>query len=134
MLFEELYKYNASDDKETGDHFYVATLMYWLLNNELEIFDDVLNHFQDREQYLVCFGIKRAIDKIEATIEKRFDEAAVQSETEEERVYDAEEYKRVSREIFKDILFEIYECQIKNAEEAKEDSREGDGNQSRNEE
>lgn len=116
MLFEELYKYDASDDKEVGEGFYVATLMYWLLNNELEIFDDVLNHFQEKEQYIVCFGIKKAIDKIEETIEKRFDEAAVMSESEEEKVYDAEEYKRVSREIFKDILFEIYEYQIKKPE------------------
>lgn len=117
MLFEELYKYDASDDSETGQHFYIATLMYWLLNNELEIFDDVLSYFQDKEQYIVCFGIKKAIDKIEETIEKRFDEAAVQSETDGEKIYDAEEYKRVSREIFKDILFEIYECQIKATEE-----------------
>lgn len=117
MLFEELYNYDSSDDNETGQHFYIATLMYWLLNNELDIFDDVLSHFQDKEQYMVCFGVKRAIDKIEETIEKRFDEAAVMSETEGEKIYDAEEYKRVSKEIFKDILFEIYECQIKNAEE-----------------
>ena len=117
MLFEELYKYNAQDDKEAGEHFYIATLMYWLLNNEIEIFDDVLRHFQEQEQYIVCFGIKKAIDKIEETIEKRFDEAAVMSETDEEKVYDAEEYKRVSREIFKDILFEVYESQIRNAKE-----------------
>jgi len=127
MLFEELYKYNASDDKETGEHFYIATLMYWLLNNELEIFDEVLSHFQEKEQYLVCFGIKKAIDKIEETIEKRFDEAAVMSETEGEKIYDAEEYKRVSREIFKDILFEVYESQIREAQDetqSKQDTNE----------
>lgn len=124
MLLEELFKYNSQDDNETSQHFYLATLMYWLLNNELDIFDDMLMRFEKEEKYLVCFGIKKAIDKIEETIEKRFDEAASLSEDDEEKVYDIEEYKRVSKEIFKDILFEIYECQVKNAEEV---SREGNG-------
>ena len=99
---EELFKYNSQDDNETSQHFYLATLMYWLLNNELDIFDDMLMRFEKEEKYLVCFGIKKAIDKIEETIEKRFDEAASLSEDDEEKVYDIEEYKRVSKEIFKD--------------------------------
>lgn len=117
MLYEELFKYDGKNEKETGDHFYIATLMYWLLNNELDIFDEVLIYFQDKEQYLVCHGINRAIEKIEETIERRFGEAASEAENEEEKVYSVEEYKRVSKEIFKDILLEIYESQIENAKE-----------------
>jgi len=117
MLYEELFKYDGKNEKEIGEHFYIATLMYWLLNNELDIFDQILIHFQDKEQYLVCHGINRAIEKIEDTIEYRFDEAASEVDSEEEKVYSVEEYKRVSKEIFKDILLEIYECQIKNNQE-----------------
>lgn len=112
MLLEEFFNYQGDDDETIAEHFYVATLTSWLINNELEIYDEVLSHFEEREEYVICHGIKKAIDKIESTIDIRFSEAASVSENESERVYEIEEYKRISRDIFKDILLEIYDRQI----------------------
>lgn len=112
MLLEEFFRYNGDNNETIAEHFYIATLANFLLNNELEIYDDVLSHFEGREEYVVCHGIQKAIDKIESTIDARFSEASTLSESESERIYDVEEYKRISKEIFKDILLEIYDRQI----------------------
>lgn len=112
MLLEEFFRYKGDNDETIADYFYIATLANFLLNNELEVYDEVLSHFEGREEYIVCHGIQKAIDKIESVIDARFSEASVMSENETERIYDVEEYKRISKEIFKDILLEIYDRQI----------------------
>lgn len=115
MLLEELY----NDGKKSGDiqmHFYTATLSAYLIYNDLEIFDRLLQEFEDREEYLICSGIKAAIEKIEDVHDSRFQNAAVEIGMEEDEegmlTFSFEKHKEISKLIFEDILKEIYEKQI----------------------
>lgn len=115
MLLEELY----NDGKKSGDiqmHFYIATLSAYLIYNDLEIFDRLLQEFEDREEYLICSGIKAAIEKIEDVHDSRFQNAAVEIGMEEDDegmlTFSFEKHKEISKLIFEDILKEIYEKQI----------------------
>lgn len=115
MLLEELY----NDGKKSGDiqmHFYTATLSAYLIYNDLEIFDRLLQEFEDREEYLICSGIKAAIEKIEDVHDSRFQNAAVEIGMEEDDegmlTFSFEKHKEISKLIFEDILKEIYEKQI----------------------
>ena len=115
MLLEELY----NDGKKSGDiqmHFYIATLSAYLIYNDLEVFDRLLQEFEDREEYLICSGIKSAIEKIEEVHSERFNEASIEIGIEEDEegllTFSYEKHKEISKLIFKDILTEIYEKQI----------------------
>lgn len=115
MLLEELY----NDGKKSGDiqmHFYIATLSAYLIYNDLEVFDRLLQEFEDREEYLICSGIKSAIEKIEDVHDGRFQNAAVEIGMEEDEegmlTFSFEKHKEISKLIFEDILKEIYEKQI----------------------
>lgn len=115
MLLEELY----NDGKKSGDiqmHFYTATLSAYLIYNDLEVFDRLLQEFEDREEYLICSGIKAAIEKIEDVHDSRFQNAAVEIGMEEDEegmlTFSFEKHKEISKLIFEDILKEIYEKQI----------------------
>lgn len=115
MLLEELY----NDGKKSGDiqmHFYTATLSAYLIYNDLEIFDRLLQEFEDREEYIICSGIKAAIEKIEDVHDSRFQNAAVEIGMEEDDegmlTFSFEKHKEISKLIFEDILKEIYEKQI----------------------
>lgn len=115
MLLEELY----NDGKKSGDiqmHFYTATLSAYLIYNDLEVFDRLLQEFEDREEYLICSGIKSAIEKIEDVHDSRFQNAAVEIGMEEDDegmlTFSFEKHKEISKLIFEDILKEIYEKQI----------------------
>jgi len=112
MLLEEFFKQEFDDREDIVEYFYVATLSAWLTYNEFEIFDNVLKFFEEKEEYLICEGIHKAIDKIDEIYNDRFSEATIHSQTEETIEYTYEEHKRVSRLIFEDVLTEIYEKQI----------------------
>jgi hypothetical protein len=112
MLLEEFFKHNPEDDQSVVQYFYIATLQAWLLNNEFEIFDNILKFFEQREEYLMCEGIHQAIDKIDEIYNDRFSEATAIHEDEDKIEYTYEEHRKVSRLIFEDIIKEIYEKQI----------------------
>ena len=115
MLLEELY----NDGKEIGNiqlHFYTATLSAYLIYNDLEVFDRLLQEFEEKEEYLICSGIKSAIEKIEDVHDSRFQDAAVEIGMNEDEdgmlTFSFEKHKEISKLIFEDILKEIYEKQI----------------------
>ena len=112
MLLEEYYSYG---DKE--DYYYYATLAAFLTLPDLPTFDKLLQRFEDKEEYVICSGIKRAIDKIEDIHDARFNEAAEETDTHEDPegfyVFTAEKHKETSSTIFQDIIQEIYEGNIK---------------------
>ena len=100
--------------KDVSDHFYIATLQSWLIHNDDEIYENVLDHFEGLEYYAVCDGVSRAIKFIKGVVEKRFDEASIISEDSESYTYAFEEYKSISKRIYEDVLLEIYGEQIRN--------------------
>lgn len=115
MLLEELY----NDGKESGNiqlHFYTATLSAYLIYNDLEIFDKLLQDFEEKEEYLICSGIKSAIEKIEDIHDSRFNNAALEVGIQEDEegllTFSFDKHKEISKLIFEDILKEIYERQI----------------------
>ena len=115
MLLEELY----NDGKESGNiqlHFYTATLSAYLIYNDLDIFDKLLQDFEEKEEYLICSGIKAAIEKIEDIHDSRFNNAALEVGIQEDEegllTFSFDKHKEISKLIFEDILKEIYERQI----------------------
>lgn len=112
MLLEDFFKQEFHDKDDIVDYFYIATLSAWLTYNEFEIFDSILKFFEEREEYLICEGIHKAIDKIDEIYNDRFDEATAVNQTEDAIEYTFDEHKRISRLIFEDVLTEIYEKQI----------------------
>lgn len=112
MLLEDFFKHEFEDREDIVNHFYTATLAAWLTYNEFEIFDTVLKFFEEKEEYLICEGIHKAIDKIDEIYNDRFEQATILSQTEDSIEYTYEEHKRISRLIFEDVLIEIYEKQI----------------------
>lgn len=115
MLLEELY----NDGKKSGNiqlHFYTATLSAYLIYNDLEVFDRLLQEFEEKEEYLICSGIKAAIEKIEDLHDSRFQNAAVEIGMEEDEdgmlTFSFDKHREISKLIFEDILKEIYNGQI----------------------
>ena len=111
MFTEEFYNQDLGD-RDVVDFFYVATLQMWLMHNDLTVYDDLLGYFEEQENYLICEGVHKAIAFVESTVEKNFSEATNLSEDLNESSYSFEEHKRVSNEIFKQVVQEIYEKQI----------------------
>lgn len=124
MLLEEFFNHDPGDDANVVGYVYIATLSAWLIHNEFEVFDAVLAHFEEKEDYLTCEGIRRAIDKIDEIYNDRFSEATIIAQDEDTVEYSYEEHKRVSRLIFQDILKEIYEKQV---DKHQKNSRKGNG-------
>jgi len=112
MLLEEFYKYDASNDKVIAEYVYVHTLSCWIINSDFNIYESLIEYYEDREQYAVCEGIHKALSKIDDIMASRFEEADKIKETENEVVYSMQEHTRVSALIFEDILKEIYGRQI----------------------
>lgn len=112
MLLEEFYNYDATDDKLITEYVYVHTLSCWIINNDFNIYESLLEYYEGQEQYAVCEGIHRALAKVDDIMAKRFDEADKVSETDSEVTYTHQEHLRVSSLIFEDIIKEIYEKQI----------------------
>lgn len=112
MLLEEFYNYDASDDKLIAEYVYIHTLNCWIINSDFNIYEGLIEFYEEREQYAVCEGIHKALNKIDDIMSKRFEQADKLKETEEEVIYSLHEHTRVSGLIFEDIIREIYEKQI----------------------
>lgn len=117
MLLEELYSQDPKNHVRVAETAYLVTLQYWMVYNQLDIYERMLNYYEQMEEYAICEGINRAIEKIESTMDYHFQEAESLEEDEDQILYTHEEHQRVSRLIFEDILKEIYERQIKTTEE-----------------
>lgn len=117
MFTEAFYKQDLGD-RDVVDFFYVATLQMWLMHNDLNIYDDLLTYFEEQENYLICEAIHKAIAFIESTVEENFENATKLSEENDGNMYSFEEHKRVSNEIFKQVVQEIYEKQIGDVSES----------------
>lgn len=112
MLLEEFYKYNVSGDRLIADYVYVHTLSCWIINKDFRVYESLIKHYEEQEQYEICEGIHRALDKVDNVMAEHFEAAEKIRETEDEVVYSHEEHQRVSRLVFEDIIKEIYEKQI----------------------
>lgn len=119
MLLEEFYKYNGQDDSVLTEAVYLGTLHSWLIYNDFVIYENIMKYFEEKEEYMICDGIHRALSKIDDVMAERFKDAEKIKETEGEVVYSHEEHQRVSRLVFEDIIKEIYE---RKAEHAKKDN------------
>ena len=102
----------SNEDRNKIERYYFTTLLAYMLWNKFDMFDDVLEYFEHKEEYLVCSGIQVAISKIEDIMDKRFSDATPVEEDEDMRTFSIEEYEEVSRKVFKDIIIEMYERQI----------------------
>lgn len=111
MLLEEYYSYGNKEN-----YYYQATLAAFLTHPELETFDSILQRFEEKEEYIICAGIKKAIMKIEDIHDKRFTEAAESASIPmgEDGFYNftADKHIEASKLIFQDIIQEIYESNI----------------------
>jgi len=117
MLLEELYSQDPKNHIKVAEAAYLVTLQYWMVYNQLDIYERMLEYYEQKEEYAICEGITRAIEKIESTMDYHFQQAESLEEDEDQILYTHEEHQRVSRLIFEDILKEIYERQIKTTEE-----------------
>ena len=110
----EFYNIGDLSGRDVSNHFYIATLQSWLIHNDDEIYQNVLDHFEQLEYYAVCDGVNRAMKFIRNAVDKRFDEASFIAEDSDTYTYEFEEYKKISRKIYEDVLLEIYAEQIRN--------------------
>lgn len=119
-MLEEFCEMKKVTNKQVASHFYISTLQNWLIYNNYTVYEDVLEHFESLELYPVCDGIKKALVFIEFVLDRRFEEAQVGSEEVlsfvlgqlEENEF--EKHREISRLVYKDILTEIYDEQIRN--------------------
>jgi hypothetical protein len=111
MFIEEFYNYDGKSDEQIIRIIYETTLTSWLIFNEEDVYLEMIEFFEEQEDYLACEGVKRAVDKINDIMDKRFDE--VSDVDEDEILMTSEEHKRVSQLIYQDILKEIYENRIR---------------------
>jgi hypothetical protein len=127
MLLEEFFNQDTTGN-QIVNYVYVSTLSHFIVNPNFQIFDNLLEEYERQENYLVCEGINKALQKIDVIYNDRFSEAIDKDdEDEEEEIFefslndyvDHEERNiRVSRLIFEDIIKEIYEAQIKRYKES----------------
>ena len=122
MLLEEFYSQDPKNHVRVAEGAYLVTLQYWMVYNQLDIYERMLQYYEEKEEYAFCEGISRAIEKIEDTMDKRFQEAEALEEDEDQILYTHDEHQRVSRLIFEDILKEIYERQVKTTEDTNRSS------------
>jgi len=112
MFFEGFFDETQLEPQDIINHYYVLTLSAWITYNESEIYETMLNYFEEKENYYVCEGINRALARIDEVTTHRFSEATALEGGEEKTILDVEEYKQVSRRVFLDIMTEIYERQF----------------------
>ena len=110
MSYEEFYKVDFKDG-EQKDSFYVTTLLLWMLYNKFDVFEEVLEHFEAKENYLICAGIHLGLNKVEDLMHDRFEQATAIEENGDHKTYSYEEYENVSKQVLKDIIIEMYEKQ-----------------------
>jgi len=112
MFFEGFFDETQLDADDIINHYYVLTLSAWITYNEMEIYENMMKHFEEKENYYVCEGINRALARIDEVTTNRFSEATPLEEDEDVRSFSVEEYKNASRKVFMDIMTEIYERQF----------------------
>ena len=112
MFFEGFYRAEDLNGPEIIEHFYVLTLSSWIMYNEASIYEELLDYFESQQEFYICEGINRALNRIDDTMQKHFLEASALDEDDEGKTFDLQEYKNVSRRVFIDIMKEIYERQI----------------------
>lgn len=112
MFFEGFFDETELEPQDIINHYYVLTLSAWIMYNEHEIYESMLDYFEKKENYYVCEGINRALARIDDVTTQRFSEATPLEEDDEKRMFNVEEYKQVSRRVFLDIMTEIYERQF----------------------
>lgn len=110
MSYEEFYKTDFKDG-EQKESFYITTLLLWLIYNKFDVFEEVLEHFESNENYLVCAGIHLALEKVEDLMHNRFEEATPIEDNGDHKTYSYEEYEIVSKQVLRDIIIEMYEKQ-----------------------
>lgn len=110
MSYEEFYKTDFKDG-EQKESFYITTLLLWLIYNKFDVFEEVLEHFEGNENYLVCAGIHLALEKVEDLMHNRFEEATPIEDNGDHKTYSYEEYEIVSKQVLRDIIIEMYEKQ-----------------------
>ena len=81
MFLEEFYNYNAKGDKLIADNMYLHTLTCWLFNNDFQVYENLLDYYEEKEEYAVCEGIHRALAKIDDIMHNRFNDADKIAET-----------------------------------------------------
>mgnify|MGYP001392270644 CR=1 FL=1 len=123
MLLEEFFSQSSTND-QLIKYVYVSTLSNFIVNPNFQIFDNILEEYEKKENYIVCEGINRALNKIDEIYNDRFSEAISEEDDEEEKEFSIEDYVthedkniRVTTLIFEDIIKEIYEAQIKRYKE-----------------
>jgi len=111
MLLEEFYNYESKKDEEKVQFFYTSTLSSWLNYNNVDVYVALIDDFEEKEEYLICEGINRALSVIDDIMDKRFGEAAI---VEEDGLgfFTQEEHDKVSQLVFLDIMKEIYKSYI----------------------
>ena len=95
MRLKELMKDNK-DDRVMAS--YTLTLFSWMLNTDTTPLVDILEHYEEKEDYEICEGINLAIEMISAKLEKAIASAPNSLLTVE-----------ISNQIFKELLIEVYE-------------------------
>jgi hypothetical protein len=124
MLLEEFFSQSSTND-QLIKYVYVSTLSNFIVNPNFQIFDNILEEYEKKENYIVCEGINRALNKIDEIYNDRFSEAiSEEDDEEEEKEFSIDDYVthedkniRVTTLIFEDIIKEIYEAQIKRYKE-----------------
>jgi hypothetical protein len=123
MLLEEFFSQSSTND-QLIKYVYVSTLSNFIVNPNFQIFDNILEEYEKKENYIVCEGINRALNKIDEIYNDRFSEAISEEDDEEEKEFSIDDYVthedkniRVTTLIFEDIIKEIYEAQIKRYKE-----------------
>lgn len=95
MRLDELMKANK-DDRVIAS--YTLTLFAWMLNTDTTPLVEILEHYEQKEDYEICEGMNLAIEMISAKLEKAIassPNALLNVET--------------SNTIFKELLIEVYE-------------------------
>jgi hypothetical protein len=111
MLLEEFYNYESKKDEEKVQFFYTATLSSWLNYNNVDVYVALIDDFEEKEEYLICEGINRALSVIDDIMDRRFGEAASVKE-DDEIFLTHEQHEKVSQLVFLDIMKEIYKSYI----------------------
>lgn len=113
MLLETFYKSNFNDDQDVINHFYCATLASWIVYNDFTIYDKLIEHFEVKEEYFVCEGINRALNKIDDIMEKHFGDDDMFIDNGDEVIFDADKHSQASKKVFEEVIIELYENQIR---------------------
>jgi len=95
MRLKELMK-AEKDDRVIAS--YTLTLFSWMLNTDTTPLVEILEHYEDKEDYEICEGMNLAIEMISTKLE-----SAIASSP------NALLTMETSNKIFKELLIEVYE-------------------------